>query len=395
MKILQVNKFLYQQGGAETYLFDLTKVLRQNGHEVVYFSQKNLKNIENTNNDLFLSPINLQKFSFSSLVQIGRIFWSFEASKKIIKILQKENPDLVHIHNIYHQISPSILSAIRKQGIPIVMTVHDWKLIRHDYIYRADNKVVKNKNSSLVDALLKLEYNFHKLINVYKKNIDLFIAPSKLVKDELVKNGFEANKIIVQPYCIDIDGYKPNNLAPENYILFFGRLHESKGADTLINAFAKIRNKTIKLKIAGSGPQEKELKELAKNLNLSDRVEFLGQKQKNELIGLIQASMFTVMPSRFHETLGLSALETFACGRTVIASKAGALTEFINANNGLLVEVDDVFGFSQAISSLIDGPEIITKLGINARITSEAYDPKSHYDKIIKIYQGLIKNKNA
>ena len=133
MKILQINKFLYPRGGAETYLFGLSELLKKNGHEVIYFSQKNPKNISTDNKKFFVSDLELGKFSFGMLFKVGRIFWSFEAERKIAKLIKKEKPDIVHIHNIYHQISPSILRAIKKAGIPIVMTVHDFKLIDPNY----------------------------------------------------------------------------------------------------------------------------------------------------------------------------------------------------------------------------------------------------------------------
>ena len=118
MRILQINKFLYPRGGAETYLFNLSKLLAQNGHEVFFFSQKNKKNIPNKQEKYFVADLELGKFSFASALKIGRIFWSFSAQRKIKKLIGDLQPDLVHLHNIYHQISPSILPVIKRAGIP-------------------------------------------------------------------------------------------------------------------------------------------------------------------------------------------------------------------------------------------------------------------------------------
>src|SRR3989344_8928878 len=143
MKVLQINKFFYPKGGAETYLFSLISLLQNNGHQVIGFSQKNKNNIDIEGKEFFVDEISLDKFYLKNILKIGRIFWSFQAKKNIKKLITQENVDLVHLHNIYHQISPSILPAIKKAGLPIVMTVHDFKLVDPYYTLWA----IKNKKS--------------------------------------------------------------------------------------------------------------------------------------------------------------------------------------------------------------------------------------------------------
>ncbi|MFA6918583.1 MAG: glycosyltransferase family 4 protein [Patescibacteria group bacterium] len=392
MKILQINKFLYPHGGAETYLLNLSRLLEQNGHEVIYFSQKISKNIPCSQEKYFLSNLELDKFHWKTLWRLGRIFWSFEASRKIKKLIDQEKPDIVHIHNIYHQISPSILHVIKRAGIPIVMTAHDYKLIRPDYILRADGKKVKPKDSTLVQILLSAEFYFHRIINVYSKNIKLFLTPSKFLKDKLIKKDYLSVEAV--PLFIDLADYpefETDRISP--YIIFFGRLHESKGADVLINALAKVRNKDIKLKLAGAGPEEDGLKALADELKISDRVEFTGHKSKKELIELIGKSMFAVVPSRFHETFGLSVLESFACGKPVIATRAGAVPELINENNGILFEVDNVKELSLAIDKILDDPILLEKMSQEGKKTAQEFSPEKHYQKINEIYNEAVRNK--
>ena len=129
MKVLQINKFFYPRGGAETYLLSLISLLQKNGQPVIGFSQSNKNNLKIAGEEFFIDEIQLDKFYLKNIFKIGRIFWSFQAKKNIKKLINQENADLVHLHNIYHQISPSILPAIKKAGLPIVMTVHDFKLI--------------------------------------------------------------------------------------------------------------------------------------------------------------------------------------------------------------------------------------------------------------------------
>ena len=392
MKILQVNKFLYPHGGAETYLLNLSKLLEQNGHEVIYFSQDISKNMPCAQKKYFLSNLELDKFHWKSLLRLSRIFWSFEASAKIKKLIEDEKPDLVHIHNIYHQISPSILPVIKKAGIPIIMTAHDYKLIRPDYILRADGKKVKPKDSTLVQLLLSAEFYFHRIIKIYSRNIKLFLTPSKFLKDKLIEKGYSPVEAV--PLFIDLENYPELPKNTDNpYIVFFGRLHESKGADVLIKAMGKIHDKKIKLKIAGAGPEETNLKSLANELKLTERIEFLGHKNKEELIQIIGKSLFAVVPSRFHETFGLSVLESFACGRPVIATRAGAVPELINDKNGVLFEVDNAEELSLAIDKLLADKNLLDKMSLEAKTTARNFSPQKHYQRINEIYAEAIRNK--
>jgi len=156
MKILLANKFLYPKGGAETYLFSLEKLLVENGHEVIYFSQANPKNIKCAQAKYFVPDLELSRFSFKSLIRLGRIFWSFKAAKNFKRLLENEQPDIVHLHNIYHQLSPSIIKTAKRAGLPVVMTVHDFKLITPGYTLHADNKKRFHKNSLAVHLLLSM-----------------------------------------------------------------------------------------------------------------------------------------------------------------------------------------------------------------------------------------------
>ena len=390
MKILQINKFYHPQGGADKYFIEISKSLENNGHEVVYFSQRQGKNICDEQGKYFISNLNLEKFSYKSLFNILRIFWSFEAWKKIKKILSIEKPDVVHIHNIYHQISPSILSVIKKRGIPIVMTVHDFKLVHPNYSLRADNKNINHKNSKLVQLLLNLEFKFHRFLKIYKKNIDLFIAPSQFVKEQLIKNGFEKNKIVLQPHYVTSTKSKVKN---KKFILYFGRLDESKGIDTLIQAYSQIKDKTIKLAIAGTGPQEKELKQLVISLGLEEKIDFLGFKDKNKLNQIVSSCLFVVFPSRVHETFGLGILEAFSAGKTVIASNVGAFPELvINNKTGLLFKVNDAPKLTILIEKLIKNSDLRKKLAANAKKSVQNYSEKKHLQNITNIYRRVIKN---
>ncbi len=393
MKILQVNKFYYPKGGAETYFLSLIDGLKNNGQEVLIFSQKNPNNLPSNQEKYFISDLNLEKFNWPMVGSLGRIFWSFSAARKIKKLIAQEKPDLVHIHNIYHQISPSILPAIKKMGLPIIMTVHDFKLIKHDYTLRADGKKIKNKNSNLVDLLLQIEFNFHKKINIYKNNVDLFLVASQFVKDQLVANGFNSEKIIIQPLFTDLE-INQSNQATEKYFIAFGRLDESKGLDTLIRA-AAIAKSQPKIKIVGNGPAKKDLIDLTWDLGIASRVEFTGQKNRQDLHKLVSNSLATIFPTRVHETFGLGALESMALGKPVIATKAGALPELVkDQENGILINVNNEEELAKAMDYLMDNSEKAIVMGKLGQDLAQKYSSKDHLNQILGIYDK-IKNKLA
>lgn len=395
MKILQINKFLYPRGGAETYLLGLDSLLRQAGHETVFFSQKHPLNRRDANDDLFVSHLELGGFSFKSLLKISRIFWSFEAARQVRELIAREKPDIVHIHNVYHQLSPSVIKAAKKSGLPVVMTVHDYKLVRPDYSLRADGKRVRPKDSRLAQMLLALEFRFQKLFNNYGKHVDLFLAPSQFLKDRLVEAGYDASRIAVLPLFVETAGDTRDNSqagwdSADPHVLFFGRLHESKGADVAIKAFALLENQDVKLKIAGSGPEEAKLRKLADKLGISHRVDFLGYQDRREITRLIAGSLFTINPSRLHETFGLSAIESLACGKPVIASRAGALPSLINEANGALFEVGNFIQLKNKIDWLLENSEAREAMSREARATAAKFSPANHLAELTDIYSKTI-----
>jgi glycosyltransferase involved in cell wall biosynthesis len=439
MKILQANKYYYLKGGAERHLFDLKELLEENGHRIIPFAMQDDKNINSSYSKYFVSNINLEKSSFSleGLRAAGRIIYSFEARSNIEKLIKEEKPDIAHIHNIYHQISPSILTPLKKAGIPIIMTVHDFKLMCPNYIFYTQGKICERckkhryyncvlhkcvKNSYVASKVNMLEMYLHSFLKIYKNNIDLYISPSQFVKEKLVEFGFDSNKIEVLPHFLNSDISNPyaksnnnkfkdftenikNHILPNNknlpqnseqiissddYILYFGRLSKEKGIKTLLKAIEKIKNKQIKLKLAGSGPQEKELKDYVAKNNLQGRIKFLGFLDGEKLSDTIHNSLFTVMPSVFYETFGLSVLESYNYGKSVIASNIGALPELVQeGKTGLLFESGNSNDLAQKIDNMLQNKENIMTMGKNGKEFSKKFNKEDYYNKLEKIYKRL------
>ncbi|MFC1622479.1 glycosyltransferase family 4 protein [Patescibacteria group bacterium] len=353
MNILMINKFYFEKGGAERYFFDLKKMLENKSHNVIPLAMQHKENLKSEYTKYFVSEISTQPTwnIWQDLRTVGRFLWSWEARRKLQKLISKNKIDIAHIHNIYHQISPSILPVLKKNKIPVVMTVHDYALISANYnLYQ-----LKKMNTKFVHKIICGFERFlhHKVLNVYKKNIDKFICPSQFVKNKLIQGGFDKSKLVVVPHFIDTQIHTDVNTNKrgqndEKYILYFGRLSEEKGVQILIKAMQELPN--VKLKIAGQGCFKPNLESEVLKLKLKN-VEFLGFKNQTDLQKLILDSELVIIPSLAPETFGLSALETMALGKTVIASRVGALPELIS--NEFLFKPGDVKELVQKIKELV------------------------------------------
>ena len=408
MRILIVNKFYFLFGGTERYLFNLTDVLQEMNHTVIPFAMQHENNRETPYSKYFVSKVDLsiaRKKVFSNEVKaVGRIFYSFEAKKKLRELIANVRPDIAHVRNVYHQLSPSVLSVLKEMGIPSVLTAADYKMIcpNYDMFYngkicdackggRFYHTVIKRcvRNSLAASALLALESTLHRtLLNSYQRNIDVFIAPSKFVRQKLVESGFPEERVVHLSHFCDSSKYVPS-YDSDNYIVFFGRVDHRKGLLTLINA---VRHLPTKLVIVGDGPERTTLEIYVTAQGISN-VSFAGHKSGDDLQSIIRRASFSVLPSESNETFGHTILESFACGKPVIASMIGAIPELIKeGENGLLFQPGNVAQLKAKIFELINDPAKKREMGKNGRLMVEKdYRPKEHYEKLMTIYKNLIK----
>lgn len=405
MKFVSANKFYYLKGGAERYAFDLSRLLEDRGHEIAPFAMRDKKNFPSEWSRFFVSPVETERvsFSFSGLKTAGRFLYSFEARRKFGALLDAFGPDLVHVHNIYHQISPSILPIAHDRGLPVVMTVHDYKLIAPNYSLYHDGEICERtkpnrywqavrhrcvKGSMIAGALEAVEMRLHDALGLYRDNIDLYIAPSRFMMAKLIEYGVNETKIRHLPNFVDADRFTPSYGG--DYAFFAGRLSPEKGVDLLIRAAAKIKD--VPLRIAGTGPEEKRLKSLAAQLG-ADNVAFLGFLDTDKLKKAYAGARFVVIPSQWYENFGLVAMEAAACGKAVVATQLGGLPEMVQeGETGRLVSAGDISGLASTMWSLWADPATTEAMGRNARVLIEReYGPARHYEKIMAIYKEARK----
>ena len=346
MKILQVNKYLHNFGGAEAYMFNLSDALRLSGHEVELWGQSNKKNIEVNHN------YNIDYIDYKNQDIIQKIKNSFktiynnQSRKNIIPLLEEFKPDIVHLHNYNFQITPSILPEIKKRNITIVQTVHDSQIVcpyHRLYNFRLNNKCTKCVEGSFYNCILDrcfdnslaastigaLESYYYHNKNYYNNYIDHIISPSKFLAD-LISNRFN-NEISIIPNFFEYNGKIKKDIK-ENYFLYYGRLSEEKGVLSLTEIFNKAQ---IKLKIVGKGP-------LGKNIDNTKYVEYIGPLYGSELFSLLRNAKFVIQPSKGYENCPMTVVEAFSFGVPVIAPNHSGFKELItNEQTGHLIDFNN------------------------------------------------------
>lgn len=404
MKILLVNKFFYPKGGAENSFFETAKLLERNGHKAVFFSMNHPKNLPSAFEPYFVSNVDLNENGgfMNNLRTIGRIHYSFEAKRNLEKLIAVEKPDIAHLNNISHQISPSIIDSLRKSGIPIVMSLRDYKLTCPVYTLLRDGmlceecsggrfyKVLTNRctKGSVSKSLVNMTemYLHHKLMHVYEK-IDEFISPSRFLLEKTLEMGFKGS-INHLPNFIPVSEYAPSFSIEGNSIVYLGRLSEEKGVATLIES---VRDLDVTLKIIGDGPLMPRLQEEIRARGQKNAV-FLGFKTGKELKDEISSSLFTVIPSEWYENNPRSVIESFALGKPVIGARIGGIPELVkDGKTGLLFTPASSEDLKAKISVLLQKKPAIISLGKNARqFVEEEFNQKTHYNGLMRIYEKAL-----
>ena len=405
MKILSVNKFLYLKGGAEASLLLKARLLEEKGHKVNFFSMVHPDNIETPDTQYFVSRVDYENpGTFAEKAKAAaRILYSIEARKNLARLIEDERPDIVHLHNIQHQISPSILHTLKKFNLPSVMTLHDYKVVCPVYTLFNKGELCEkckgqkyfrclfnkcSKNSFSKSFLMTLEmYIHHKILHIYDL-VDVFISPSQFLKDKIVEMGFHRD-IYLLPNFINIDEPLPSDTHDSKTIVYFGRISQEKGLFTLISAMKGLR---VQCKIIGTGPLTARLNSRIADEKIGNVI-LSGHKSGKELQNEINKSLCVVLPSEWYENNPRSVLETFALGKPVIGSRIGGIPELIADNrNGLTFEPGNPEDLREKILYMIKNPDKVRDMGKNARAFVEKnHAPEQYYQNLMELYKKAIR----
>ena len=406
MKILNINKFYYLRGGAERYYFDLTQLLESHGHTVIPFAMHHPKNLPTPWSRFFVREKNYR--NGASLIEKLRaardILWNFEAAAQLDTLLREVRPDIAHIHNIAHQLSPSIIHVLRRHKIPMVQTLHDYKLISSDYLLFPRTQPWTEK------MVLSIERILHRFVRSYAL-VDHFIAPTKFMKDMCVYRGILKQKIshITYPVSISYDRHcdppaggeaisgapgiasSPPSANPRNdqeYFLFVGRLVPEKGLCVLLEAMRQLSE--LRLVVVGDGPGT----HIHDREKVSHNIDFLGHQDPEQVRRLMAGAMALVVPSLWYETPGIVILEAFAQGVPVIASNIGAIPEVVqDGTNGILVPPGDVSALSVAMKRMAALPQEQRQAmgAAGYAYVASQHRSEAHYRQVMLLYATITK----
>lgn len=389
MKIVLVHNTYLEQGGEDVVFWQERSLLRDAGHEVIEYQR-----------------FNQEMEQYSAAQRMGllvRTVWARDSYRDFTALLRKHRPDVVHVHNTFPLISPSILWACRKQHVPVVHTLHNYRLLCPGANFIRDgrpcedcnggsllNSVVHGcyRNSRPQTAAVALMLSVHRARKTWTRAIDRYIVLTEFARSRFVSAGFPPDMITVKPNCVHPDPGMRTGTG--SYALFVGRVSEEKGALTLLKAWRELP-RSMPLQIIGDGPAYPQLQADAASQGLSN-VTFLGRVPREKVIHAIKGARFLIFPSQLYENFPLTILEAFACGVPVIASRLGAMQEIVKEGySGLFFEPGNANDLSRVVAEAWSQPEYMNTLGSQARAEYESkYTAAVNCRRLVEIYREVI-----
>ena len=404
MRILHVNKYLYRRGGAESYMQGVAALQEAAGHQVAFFGMDHPDNEPQRYDSFFPAYLELEPPPDAAAAKVagfGRMVWSTSARRGIEAVVEDFRPDVVHLHNTYHHLSPSILGPLRRRRVPAVMTLHDYKLACPTYRFLDKGELCQAclgghftqavrrrcKDGSLgSSAAMAAELAIHTAVRAYR-HVQVFVCPSRFMAGRMAAAGVFPDRLRWIPHFVEpvpervVDGVP----APTS-IVFAGRLSPEKGVDTLIEAVGRLSG-SVHLDVAGEGPDRARLEDVASRVG-DGRVRFLGRLDGAAMDTLMRDALAVVLPSRWYENQPMVVLEAFARRVPVVASDLGGTPELIrHGTDGFLVPPDDAAALAAALGALVEDPARAQAMGKAAQErASTDFAPDVHLARLDAAY---------
>ena len=391
MRILLIhNRYQSHAPSGEDIVFDdECQLLREYGHEVITY--------ERHNDDIKTFSL-WQKASL-----LWKTTWSKVSYCEIRDLIRRKKPDVAHFHNTFPLISPSAYYACQDGDVPVVQTFHNFRFFCPSGLFYNNGHLCEEclqhgpwrsvkfgcyRGSKVQTLPLAAMLWFHQRKDTWTRQIDVFIALTEFAREKYIQAGLPADRIVVKT------NFMNNPPEPcyehQEYAIFLGRLSPEKGVETLLAAWKKLTN--VPLKILGDGTQRAELEDIVKKERLFN-VEFLGILPHAEAMQWLQNSHFLVLPSVVYESFPLTIREAFACGKTVVASRLGAMAAIIeDGRTGLLFEPGNPDDLAAKVCQMMENEDAVIKMGKAARAEFEAkYTAERNYEILMEIYEMAIR----
>jgi glycosyltransferase involved in cell wall biosynthesis len=388
MKIILVHNTYQWPGGEDVVVEQERDLLRSAGHEVLEYLRSNHEIAENT----LVRRITLAQ----------RTVWSMDTFDDFRALLRKEKPDIVHVHNTFVVISPSIYWACSEEGVPVVQTLHNFRLLCPQGTFLRDGKICEEctehsllrsltygcfHGSRFATGATALLLATHRWAGTWNKKIDRYIAVSQFARKKFELGGLPAKKLVVKPHFVYPD---PGERArPGDYALFIGRLTPEKGLANLLDAWKQIQTK-VPLIVVGDGPLRKSVEAQAQSVHSC--VVFRGHLSRAETIATVKGAKFLLCTSECYEQGPATILESFACGVPVVAPSLGPIDEVVDdGHTGLLFRPGDRRDLIENIEWALGHEDLLAKMGRKARAKFEThYSAEKNYTRLMDIYKRVI-----
>lgn len=378
LRVLVVHNSYQHQGGEDMVAAAEIELLRSRGHIVeTYFRH----------NDEITSS--------GSLSLAREALWSRRTTQDITQLIMEFRPEIVHAHNTFPLISPSVYWAVGKQRIPVIQTMHNFRLMCPQAMFLREQKVCEDclgnlpwrgvlracyRESRLQSGVLAAVVTMHGAIGTWKNKVTRYIALNKFCRDKFIAGGLPAGRIVIKPNFVD---FTAPGLATRAGFLFVGRLSVEKGVSVMMNAIDRVGD--VDVRVAGVGPESHLLTE-------SDQVKTLGSLSSSDVRREMSQAMALILPSIWYENFPRTLVEAFGCGLPVIASRIGALGELIEHGvTGLLFSPGDADDLAEKMAWAQQHPEQMADMGRNARALYEAeFTADRNYEQLMQIYHDAI-----
>ncbi len=406
MKILLANKFFFPFGGTESAFFNSASMLRELGHQICYFSMEHPLNLPADGPTAFAPRVDFDSVRGpgEKARATARALFGFQACASLERFLAREKPDIAHLHNVYHHLSPMLVKVLKRHGIPTVMTLHDYKPVCPAYKLYIRGEICERcrkgrfhwaflkkcvKESRLKSLVCYVEALLQK--NTYLE-FDAFVAPSRFLMNKIAEMGFKGR-------CFHIPNAVPESFSSnergrpkERRVVFFGRLAEEKGVKLLVQAMSGLDAECL---VIGDGPQKQKLMEQVHADGLKNVI-FTGRQSAGKLAALLDSAALSVCPSTWYENNPFAIIESFARGVPVVAAAIGGIPELVlDGKSGLLFQAGDSLDLREKILMLLNDRELGPRLAAGAKKhLADHFSPAAHASSLLDLYGRLLKTGN-
>jgi glycosyltransferase involved in cell wall biosynthesis len=384
MRILQIHNLYRIPGGEDVVVAAEKALLEDNGHDVVLLQ---------ADNDEISG-------SFNQAMTAANAIYSQSGKRRVFSEIARFRPDIVHVHNFFPLWSPAVYDACRDAGVPVVQTLHNYRLFCSDAFFFRDGKVCEDclgkffpwpgivhrcyRGSAVGTAAVATMLTVHRARRTWHTRVDKYIALTEFARQKYIEGGLPGEKILVKPNFVYPDPGAGSGGG--GYALFVGRLSPEKGIDTLLAAWKHL-DQAIPLKIVGQGPLAETVKEAVSKLS---NVEWLGTLTLEKLYEIMGKAEFLIFPSAWYETFGRVAVEAFATGTPAIAAQIGAVAEIVeDQRTGLHFRPGDPDDLVAKVQWALSHPNQLQKMRREARMEFESkYTAQQNYQQLMEIYKS-------